>query len=66
MVEGKLSIVELFIHVRVWNIFIDEVKEDEVGDIDDEEEFENGISLLKDGCFFLFEAEKWLDDFHFW
>ena len=56
--------MKLLVHVRVWNVSINEVEQDKVGDIDDEEQFEDGVPLLKDGCFFLLEAQERLDDFH--
>ena len=41
--------MKLFIHVRLFNIRIDQVKNDHVGDVDYEEQFKERITLRQYG-----------------
>ena len=56
--------MKLFIHVGFRDGDVNEVEQDEIGDIDEEEQFENGVALLEDGRSFLFESEDRLHKFH--
>ena len=56
--------MKLFIHVGFRDGDVNEVEQDEIGDIDEEEQFENGVALLEDGRPFLFESEDRLYKFH--
>ena len=46
MIVRELSVVEFLVHVGVWYLSIEEVNENEVRDVDDDEQFQNGIPLL--------------------
>lgn len=65
VVVGELSVVELLVHVGVGDEVVEKIDEDEVGDVDYEEEFENGIALSEYGGSSFFEAEDRLDELHF-
>ena len=49
VVVAELSEVELFVHVWLGDDVVDEEEDDDVGDVDDEHESEDGVSLLEDG-----------------
>jgi hypothetical protein len=49
IVVAELPVVELLVHVWLGYDVVDKKEDDDVGDVDDEHQSEDGISLLEDG-----------------
>jgi len=58
MVGFELIEVKIFIHVRLSDYVIEQIKNYEIWNVDQEKQFENRISLLKDRGFLFFEAKQ--------
>jgi len=58
MVGFELIEVKIFIHVRLSDYVIEQIKNYEIWNVDQEKQFENRISLLKDWGFLFFEAKQ--------
>ena len=52
----ELVIMEVLIHVWSCDGGIGEIEDEKVGNVKNNKEFEDGVSLFEDGRFFYFEA----------
>lgn len=50
--------MELLVHVRLFDIGVDQVENDQVGDVYDKQQFQETVSLGQDGCSFLLKSQK--------
>ena len=64
MVVGELAVVELLVHVDVREEVVEEVEEQQVGEVDYEQQLEDGVALLQDRRLLLLEPQERFDYLH--